>query len=357
MAGGKCQEIFFQRHDHAAPAARVGSVSSVHLGVVSLARRGVVKSYLHERLKAALGVAMLASACGALLLPGAALASETPSASSAPSQDQDASAQTLTISEALSRQLGVLTNANGIEWPHAFVATQQTRDRTRELGRRLFFELRQLSSQAVFDDRLSAEGLKHWMRIIGRTPIEGRQVGRIDPIALWRFPRLDIPLTTGDWIGQCQTETRIQLWSAVGVRQLDWRPGLTLHDAIAGLPGAQADSEHASVITLGGRIIVRGISAWNDQPYTLAPGDRVVVNMPRISAAAAWVNRSLPEWLSLQWPGKECRSVDAITGEPQQRDYLQVARQYADSNDRDNRNDSDHRDDKDSGSLPQGDTP
>ncbi|MDH2294212.1 capsule biosynthesis GfcC family protein [Cobetia sp. 1AS1] len=313
-----------------------------------------MKSYLHERLKAALGVAMLASACGAFLLPGAALASETPAASQGPSQDQDASAQTLTISEALSRQLGVLTNANGIEWPHAFVATQQTRDRTRELGRRLFFELRQLSSQAVFDDRLSAEGLKHWMRIIGRTSVEGRQVGRIDPIALWRFPRLDIPLTTGDWIGQCQTETRIQLWSAVGVRQLDWRPGLTLHDAIAGLPGAQADSEHASVITLGGRIIVRGISAWNDQPYTLAPGDRVVVNMPRISAAAAWVNRSLPEWLSLQWPGKECRSVDAITGEPQQRDYLQVARQYADSDDR---NDSDHRDDKDSGSLPQGDTP
>jgi len=351
VAGGKCQEIFFQRHDHAASAARVGSVSSVHQGIVSLARRGVVKSYLHERLKAALGVAMLAAACGALLLPGAALANETPAASSGPSQDQDASAQALTISEALSRQLGVLTNANGIEWPHVFVATQQSRDRTRKLGRRLFFELRQLSSQAVFDDRLSAEGLKHWMRIIGRTPVEGRQVGRIDPIALWRFPRLDIPLTTGDWIGQCQIETRIQLWSAVGVRQLDWRPGLTLHDAIAGLPGAQADSEHASVIMLGGRIIVRGISAWNDQPYTLAPGDRVVVNMPRISAAAAWVNRSLPEWLSLQWPGKECRSVDAITGEPQQRDYLQVARQYADSDE------SDHRDDKDSGSLPQGDTP
>ncbi|WP_156941194.1 hypothetical protein [Cobetia crustatorum] len=49
--------------------------------------------------------------------------------------------------------------------------------------------------------------------------------------------------------------------------------------------------------------------------------------------------------------------MDAITGEPQQRDYLQVARQYADSDDRDNRNDSDHRDDTDSGSLPQGDTP
>ena len=351
MAGGKCPEILSQRHEHVAPPARVGGVSPVHRGVASLVRRGVVKRYLHERLKAALGVAMLASACSVLLWPGAALASETPAASSGSFEDQKASAQTLTISEALSRQLGVLTNANGIEWPHAFVATQQTRDRTRQLGRRLFFELRQLSSQAVFDDRLPAEGLKHWMRIIHRTPVAGRQVGRIDPIALWRFPRLNIPLTTGDWIGQCQTETRIQLWSAVGVRQLDWRPGLKLHDAIAGLPGAQADSEYASVITLGGRITERGISAWNDQPYTLAPGDRVVVNMPRISAAAAWVNRSLPEWLSLQWPGKKCRSVDAITGEPQQRDYLQVARQYAEGDD------SGDGDDTNSGSHPQGGTP
>ncbi|MDH2421798.1 hypothetical protein [Cobetia amphilecti] len=59
---------------------------------------------------------------------------------------KEASAQTLTISDELSRQLGVLTDANGNDWPHAFVATQQTRDRTRQLGRCLFFELHQLSS-------------------------------------------------------------------------------------------------------------------------------------------------------------------------------------------------------------------
>lgn len=307
-----------------------------------------MKTYLYERLKATFVVAMLVSASGVLLMPSAALASETTTASSGPLQE--ASAQTLTISQALSRQLGVLTHANGIEWPHTFVSTQQTRDKTRLLGRRLFFELRQLSLQAVFDEQLPTQGLKHWMRIIRRTPVEGRQIGRIDPIALWRFPGLDIPLTTGDGIGQCQAETRIQLWSAVGMRQLDWRPGLTLHDVIAGLPGAQADSVHASVITLSGRIIVRGISAWNDQPYTLSPGDRVVVHIPSSSAAVAWVNRSLPEWLSLQWPGKECRSVDAITGEPQQRDYLQVMRQYTDTNE--SRGDADDDSAQDTASAP-----
>ncbi len=299
-----------QRLDHVAPRGGADGHSPV--------RRGVVKPYLPTRLKAVLSAALLGSlmaASGAFLTPAPAFAAEA-------ATDRAQPPTTLTISEALSRHLAGLKGEHGIEWPHTFVATRQAREHSRQLGRRLFFELRQLSSQAVFDERLPAAGLKHWMQIVKRTPIGGRQVGRIDPIALWRFPRLDIPLSTHDWIGQCQPETRLQLWSAVGVRQLDWRPELTLREAIAGLPGARTSAESASVITLSGRVIERGISAWNEQPYTLAPGDRVVIHLPRLSPSAAWVNRSLPEWLSLQWPGKACRSLDAITGQPQAPEYL-----------------------------------
>lgn len=242
------------------------------------------------------------------------VADETPASSSLP--------DSVRLSEAVIHQLSELATPTGIEWPYAFVASQTMRERSRALGERLFFEVRQLAAQARFETQLQRDGLVSWARVIRRSPVDGRQVGRIDPISLWRTPRLDIPLNDNDWLGQCQPDNRIQLWSAIGVRHLEWSSGLTLRQALDGLPDARSNAEHASVITLSGAIFSRGISAWNDQPYTLAPGDRIVVDLPRISAASAWVNRSLPEWLSLQWPGKGCRAVSAISGETQEVEYL-----------------------------------
>lgn len=242
------------------------------------------------------------------------VADEIPVASSLP--------DSVTLSEAVNRQLPELAAPTGIEWPYAFVATQTTRERSRALGERLFFEVRQLAAQARFETQLQRDGLASWARVLRRSPVAGRQVGRIDPISLWRTPRRDIPLNDNDRLGQCQQDNRIQLWSAIGVRHLEWSSGLTLRQALDGLPDARSNAEHASIITLGGAIFSRGISAWNDQPYTLAPGDRIVVDLPRISAATAWVNHSLPEWLSLQWPGKGCRVVNAISGETQEVEYI-----------------------------------
>ncbi|APE32085.1 hypothetical protein BOX17_14665 [Halomonas aestuarii] len=178
-------------------------------------------------------------------------------------------------------------------------------------------------------DRQSARGLAAWAQALALALAEHDALPARSPEALG-LPALASDLRRNPamanitLLGTCAPPAWIEAWTRNGVERLAWQPGMRLDTALAALPaGATRGIDTAVVITPQGERHERGIAAWNHQNAPLAPGARIVVQLPERGLGGTregdLINRKLAAWLATRLPGDDCMLWKAKGAEGMQR--------------------------------------
>ncbi|EPC04136.1 hypothetical protein L861_02155 [Litchfieldella anticariensis FP35 = DSM 16096] len=223
-----------------------------------------------------------------------ALAISGPLAAEAPQQD----APTL-----LDAWLSLETLPEG----QAFYLRRSDIDALEWQGLRLQKELAfQINHQHQAGTHDLAKGLAKWKERLEQ-PATMRTPARADLVLLTANPRLAPRLSSLDSYGACRTPDGIEIWSFMGVTQLDWQAGSRLIESLERIPNeAYRRADNAKVITPGGTIQTQGIAAWNEEDIPLTPGSRIVIELPTDNHSTHWINEHLPLYLAARLPGNDC---------------------------------------------------
>lgn len=209
-----------------------------------------------------------------------------------------------------------------IEWQHAFALRDTTAETVPRLRRRLIGDLHTLAVSArVAGNAPRQQSLEAWRSHLGewqdrhiRTP------ERLDLPWLAANLRHNPPLKRIVHFGVCEAPNWVEVWSLDGVTRLDWVPDMSLEHLRDSLTASAArQSDTAAIVTPLGEVHRRGIAAWNYQPTLLAPGSRVLLELPSrqglrgalpfpgVGDEVDLINRRLPELLATRVPGERCR--------------------------------------------------
>ncbi|WP_254277468.1 capsule biosynthesis GfcC family protein [Halomonas sp. 3H] len=229
-------------------------------------------------------------------------------------------AEPTTLAEAW---LAVLeTEPEPVTWSHSVALRHATAERLPQQRERLVEELATLVISArVAGNAPLAAGLAAWAEALeADDPTMARTPGRFDLPWLGANLRQDPPLARLAHWGRCDVPDWVEVWSLAGVERRPWRPGLDLAALMDGLPSTAARrADHAAVIDPLGQVRRLGIAAWNRETLPLAPGSRVMVQLPGpqglrgalpfpgTTIESELINERLPAYLATRLPGDECR--------------------------------------------------
>lgn len=244
-----------------------------------------------------------------------------------------AHAQTPAIPTSLAEAwLAVLQAENtSVTWSHSVALRQATAVRLPAQRARLVEELNTLVISArVAGNAPLAAALADWAEALKEDdPLMARTPGRFDLPWLGANLRHDPPLDTLAHWGLCEVPSWLEVWTLAGVERLPWQPGLDLTALVGGLPAAATQrADHAVVIDPIGGVSRLGIAAWNQESTVLAPGSRVMVQLPGAQGLrgalpgaslfpgasffpgtdveSGLINERLPEYLATRLPGEAC---------------------------------------------------
>lgn len=199
------------------------------------------------------------------------------------------------------------------DWAYSFAL--RTGDAAELKGQqlRLTAELEALAAVvAASGEPRTVQGLAAWgQAVAGQDALPARSPESLGLPELASDLRHNPAIAGITLLGTCAPPTWIEAWTRLGVERLAWQPGMMLDDALAALPdGAVRDIDSAVVISPQGERHERGIAAWNHQTAPLAPGARVVVQLPERGLGdtreGEVINRELAAWLATRLPGEEC---------------------------------------------------
>lgn len=228
------------------------------------------------------------------------------------------------LSDAWQSILGEVSGA--VDWGHAVATRRTTLDALPQQQARLTAELDTLVASTRLAGHVAlGQGLAVWRRQVSEASLEAsRTPGRHDLPWIAADLRRDLPLEAVAIFGFCRPPRWVEVWHYRGITRVPWRSRMTLGEALSTLSdnGATAGANRATLITPLGERQERGIAAWNREPTGLAPGARVMLQLPEaqgLRAAlpfpgtveeAGWVNQALPAFLATRMPGEECRIWD-----------------------------------------------
>ena len=227
------------------------------------------------------------------------------------------------LSDAWVNVLGETPGA--IDWGHAVATRRATLEALPAQQARLQAELDTLVASARLGGRNGlSRGLAAWRQAIADADLErSRTPGRHDLPWIAADLRRDLPMTDVASLGHCEPPRWVEVWHLRGITRVHWHSQMTLAETLGGMPDSTTKRiNRAAVITPIGEIQVRGIADWNREVTGLAPGARVVLQLPEaqdLRAAlpfpgtveeAGWVNQALPEFLATRLPGEECQLWD-----------------------------------------------
>ncbi|TDR57236.1 capsule biosynthesis protein GfcC [Halomonas ventosae] len=199
------------------------------------------------------------------------------------------------------------------DWAYSYALRESDAAELERRQARLAAELEGLAAVVRAQGKPStARGLAAW----------GRNVAEHDTLPARTPEPLGLPALASDLrhnpamrgislLGTCTPPAWIEAWTRHGVERLAWQPGMTLDDALAALPaGATRGIDSAVVISPQGVRHERGFAAWNHQAAPLAPGARVVIQLPERGLGGTregdLINRELAAWLATRLPGEDC---------------------------------------------------
>lgn len=211
--------------------------------------------------------------------------------------------------------------SDNVPWSHAFALLTEDIDVILQQRRYLSAEMDTLK----LTSRLSghpgtASALDEWQTRLDTLATDTmRTPGRFDLPSLGSQPRQAPAMSKVHAWGVCTPPDWIEVWSLSGVARLNWPRHATLDDVFDALPAEASDKVDASyVISPQGAISRRGIASWNHQDTRLAPGSRIITELPDrqgltgalamddASTAQAILNQQLAELLANFLPGEHC---------------------------------------------------
>ncbi|MDY7116691.1 capsule biosynthesis GfcC family protein [Halomonas sp. SSL-5] len=207
-----------------------------------------------------------------------------------------------------------------LDWAYSFALRREDAPEVAFARARLVNELHGLGERlGVAGKTQQAEALAAWAEAIAASA--GAPLRTPERLGLPRLAanlRHNPPMSEIAQLGTCTPPEWVETWTLAGVGRLAWHPGMTLDDALAALPDdAAAGVDHARLIDPVGERHRLGIAAWNHQGAPLAPGARVVVELPgddgAEGAVVRLINARLAEWLAMRVPGEECE-IQGVKG-------------------------------------------
>ncbi|XUO83164.1 capsule biosynthesis GfcC family protein [Halomonas sp. KM007] len=218
------------------------------------------------------------------------------------------------------------TLAAPVNWSYAFGLLKSDTERLTQSRHYLIEELNTLAVSArVAGNERNEATLRAWQTALARLdgqPLRSPQ--RMDLLAFGATLRQAPLLSNVAYWGACEPPAWIEVWGREGVMRPPWQPGSSLKSLMAHRASGTFEGVDAiHVITPQGRVLRRGVAAWNAQPTPLAPGSRVVIELPNrqgLSGALPFpgttheldiVNQRLPHVLAAQLPGEQCNQWQA----------------------------------------------
>ncbi|MFI0474456.1 capsule biosynthesis GfcC family protein [Halomonas sp. HMF6819] len=211
--------------------------------------------------------------------------------------------------------------ATPISWSHAYALLLPDQQRQPQQRRYLTEELGTLVISAqVTGNTIYAQALLKWQEALRSLENEAvRSPQRLDLLALGTHLREAPLLGNVAYWGVCDIPDWVEVWGLQGVSRAAWRPNMTIDDVKKALPEhAFKNVDHAYLITPQGNVLRRGIAAWNHEATPLAPGSRLLIELPNrqgLMGAFAFpgtteepdiINQRLPGVLAAQLPGDQC---------------------------------------------------
>lgn len=191
----------------------------------------------------------------------------------------------------------------------AYYLLHVDREAQRHQGLRLGEELTTLADwHALAGHAELSRGLHEWRaRIEALQAHPSRTLARADLAALLASPRHDPALDSLAAAGACAPPDWVEFWHFDGVTRQRWQPGMDLRGLLRERPRRHwSAADEAWVIPPQGAPRRIGVAAWNAGNLPLAAGSRVVLIFPDPVQEAAWVNRTLPDYLATRLPSDDC---------------------------------------------------
>lgn len=225
-----------------------------------------------------------------------------------------------TLAEAWLAQLE--TDNSPLIWSYSVALRQDTAATLPARQGRLLAELDTLMASATIAGNVAlAAGLVSWRQALADdAPLTGRTPGRVDLAWLGANLRSNPPLASLTHWGHCQVPGWVEVWGLDGVERRPWRGGLDLTQLVNALPAAAIqNADTVAVIDPLGQIRRLGIAAWNRDNTPLAPGSRLMVQLPSrqglrsalpfpgTTVESDLINARLPAYLATRLPGDSCR--------------------------------------------------
>ncbi|MDW7749071.1 capsule biosynthesis GfcC family protein [Halomonas sp.] len=199
------------------------------------------------------------------------------------------------------------------DWAYSFALRSRDAVTLEPRQARLSAEMRAVASViSTYRDTDTARALGRWAEVLNEQPIRhARSPGPMGLPELAGDLRRNPSMADITQLGTCTPPSWVETWTLEGVGRLTWQPGMSLSRVLNALPPtAIRGIDHVMVITPTGDQQRRGIAAWNLEPSPLAPGARVIVQLPERGLGGTreghLINRELSAWLATRLPGDDC---------------------------------------------------
>ena len=229
-----------------------------------------------------------------------------------------------TLADAWLETLPQLTEP--VSWSHAYGLLANDQQRLEQERRYLVEELTtllisaQVAGNTAYSQTLTAwrDALRSWEGQPLRSP------ERLD------LPKLGANLRNAPLLsrvvhwGACEIPAWVEVWGLAGVTRVKWQPNMHIDTLTEHLiPQAFTSVDYVRLITPQGQVLHRGIAAWNHEETPLAPGSRMIVELPNRQGLTGAlplpgttheldiINQRLPGVLAAQLPGDQCTQWQA----------------------------------------------
>lgn len=273
-------------------------------------RTTTIRSGLLARLSlAALSITALLPSTALLIAVGITAAGFSPRAHAAAPSLADAWLETLP------------TLTAPVSWSHAYGLLSTDLPRQRQEHRYLVEELNTLMvSSRMAGNAKYTQAITAWRdTLLGTADAALRSPKRLDLPYLGANLREAPLLDRMAYWGACEIPNWVEVWALHGVTRMPWQPNMTL-DTLKNQapPDAFSSIDYIHLVTPQADVLHRGIAAWNHENTPLAPGSRVLVELPNRQGLAGAlpfpgttheldiINQRLPGVLAAQLPGDQC---------------------------------------------------
>ncbi|MDN3554923.1 capsule biosynthesis GfcC family protein [Halomonas maura] len=234
-----------------------------------------------------------------------------------PAQAQPAASPTLVEAWLAWQEERQASQAAPFDWAYSFALREREAQGLEQRRSRLVAELEVLSNTlALAGDSDRADALTDWQGALSSLPVlPARSPERLGLPHLASDLRRNPAMADIASLGTCAPPAWIETWTLEGVDRLAWTPGMSVDQALEGLPaGATQGIDRVTLIPPLGKPHDIGIAAWNHDTAPLAPGSRLIALLPESGLGGTVegdiVNRELAAWLATRLPGDDCTIRD-----------------------------------------------